>query len=255
MKTLQLEIFTYIYDDDFHKVIETKHKYFATYVGDIDVSKVEQDLYSLLGEGIRVSTNHNELYSIISIDLLGDRPIDNLVDYLSKYKIIDNDIDIYEPFSNTDFEEYIQFNTSYSYLNDEELKNVKEILNEAVVEYKIISGNEIYEKGASSYWTTYLIAVAGGLTVQLTMRLFDAIKSKVFDKEDINTIKIQLDIKNKLLNEYNLKPSQIYLSRFDDKSDDGIIELTYRTKNDEFRIQADNKGNVVKLRKFEKKQK
>lgn len=255
MKTLQLEIFTYIYDDDFHKVIETKHKYSATYNGDINVAKVERDLYSLLGEGIRVSTNHNELLSIISIDLLSDRPIDKLIDYLSKYKIVDDNINIYEPFSNTNFEEYIQFSTAEDYLTAEELNKVKEILNEEGVEYKIISGNEIYEKGASSYWTTYLIAVAGGLTVQLTMRLFDAIKSRVFDKEDIDTIKIQSEIKNKLLNDYNLKPTQIYLSRFYNKRDDGIIELTYKTKNDEFRIQTDSKGNIVKLRKFEKKQK
>ncbi|MDX2129716.1 MAG: hypothetical protein SFU91_11845 [Chloroherpetonaceae bacterium] len=110
-------------------------------------------------------------------------------------------------------------------------------------------------KGASGFWTTYLIAVAGGLTVQLTMRLFDAIKSKNFDKEAVNTIKIKSDIKDKLLNEYNLKPSQIYLSHFQYKRDDEIIELIYKTKNDIFKIKTDNKGNIIQLRKIEKNQK
>ncbi|MDX2129717.1 MAG: hypothetical protein SFU91_11850 [Chloroherpetonaceae bacterium] len=146
MNTLHIEIFTHIYDDDFHNVIETKPRYFATYIDDIELSKLEQDLYSLLGEGIEVSSDNYEQYSILSIVLMGDRSIEKLLNYLSKYKITDNNIDIYKPFSNIEFEECIQINTTNIYFSDNELQNIKEILSDEVVEFKIIKSNEICEK-------------------------------------------------------------------------------------------------------------
>lgn len=251
MKTLRLEVFAYIYDDELFKLIDTQHKYSATYTGNIDIPKLETDLYSLLGERIRISTSHFEDLSIVSIDLLGDRSIERLMDYLSPYTLVNNNYDLYEHFSNINFEEFIQFSTAGEYLSETELDQIKEIFKEEGIQYKIISGNDIIEKGASSLEITYLIGVAGGLTVQLTMRLLDLMKSKLFDKESTDTIKIQSDVKNKLLNEYNLKPSEVYLSRIFVRKD-GITQLTFQSKKDEFRIQVDFEGNIVKLNKYKK---
>ena len=257
MKKFIIHVFSEAFDEDFMKIIEVREKFKATFQTDKEFNEIEDRFYELIGEGMAVSSDYSDSTAYFRINLIGDRDISKLQDYLSEFEQVDLEPDFISDFSNFDYSEFIQIDTGDVYLDDDVKAKIKEYLIKEKIDFKILRGNEIYEKGASSYWETYLIAVGAGLSIEIIKGLYALIKDKLFNEDDIKSVNIQESIKNFLINEYDLKPTDIYLSRFFKRHESDIVELTYKSKKSRFYIETNNKGEIIKAKKsdFKKKNK
>ena len=246
MKKFTIHVFAEKLDDDFYRVIEIDEKFKQTYLTDLEFNEIEDKFYGLLGEGMAVSSSYDQEFAYFKINLIGDREIDRLLEYLEQFETTEDEPDFLQKFSNLEFEEFVQIDTGDVYLEDDDKKKIEEILNSKGIEFKIIRGNEIYEKGASSYWETYLIALSAGLSIQIIKEIYEALKKKFSSPSDIKSITLQDTIKNHLVKSYNVKPSEIYLARFFKRHEGDITELTFRTKNKRYYIETNSKGEILK---------
>lgn len=249
MKKFIVHVFSEIFDDDFYDIIEVREKFKSTYKTDIEFNEIEDKFYGLIGEGLAVSSDYSDDTAYFRINLIGDREIDRLLEFLSQFEKIDEELDFIKDFSNFDYSDYIQIDTGDVYLDTEIKSKIKDYLISNKIDSKILRGNEIYEKGASSYWEVYLIAVGAGLSIEIIKGIYSLIKDKLFDKDDIKSISVKETVKSFLITEYNLKPTDIYLSRFFKRNESDIVELTYKSKTAKYYIETNNTGEIIKAKK------
>jgi len=249
MKKFIVHVFTEIFDDDFYNIIQVREKFKSTYKTDIEFNEIEDKFYGLIGEGLAVSSDYTDDTAYFRINLIGDREIETLLEFLSRFEKIDEELDFTKDFSNFDYSDYIQIDSGDVCLDNEIKLKIKDYLLCKNIDFKILRGNEIYEKGASSYWVVYLIAVGAGLSVELIKGIYSLIKDKIYDKDDIKSISVKETVKTFLITEYNLKPTDIYLSRFFKRHESDIIELTYKSKAAKYYIETNNTGEIIKAKK------
>lgn len=257
MRKFTIHVFAEKFDDDFYRVIEINEKFKQTYLTNLEFNEIEDKFYGLIGEGMAVSSSYDNDFAYFKINLIGDRDIENLLEYLNQFEKTDEVPDFLQKFSNLEFDEFVQIDTGDVYLEEEDKRKIEAILNSKGIDYKIIRGNEIYEKGASSYWETYLIALSAGLSIQIIKEIYEALKNKFSALSDIKSITVQDAIKDHLIKSYNLKPSEIYLARFFKRHEGDIVELTFRTKDRRYYVETNSKGEIIeqKVTNYSKKKK
>ncbi len=250
MKQFVIDLYLGDWDIDNQNQISRKRLYTRKFATNKQFDEIEDKFYPILGEGLRVSSNSNENFAYFNINIFWERDLSDFEQYLSEFEEIFDKIDIIPKFKNTEYNHFLQLDTGDIELNEEEIKEISKILNDENVKFKIQRGQEIYEKGASSYWVTYLIAMTAGLTVQVLMRIYDYLKKreKLYSKRDISQIEIIDKMHQKLVIEYNIKPGELFLSRFFNNRDDKIIELIYKTNDKEFTIETSKNGEILNLK-------
>tara|TARA_R110002111_G_scaffold116127_1_gene177310 strand:+ start:130 stop:903 length:774 start_codon:yes stop_codon:yes gene_type:complete len=250
MKKFIIDFYEETWDEQAHGPISVKRKFIKAYQTNERFSDIEERFYPLLGEGLGVSSNSSKNLAYFKINIFWDRELDKFLEFLSKFEEVEEIPDFVSEFSNFEFDEFVQLDIGDEELTAEQLAEIEKIIEEENKNAKILRGQEIYEKGASSYWITYLIACSAGLTINILSRIFDYLKERniEFPEPDLSKINVSQIVKNHLLNEYNLKPSDLFLSRFYDDRDDGVVEFKYRTKKKEFRVDATKDGEIIKIK-------
>ena len=100
MKKFTIHVFAEIFDDDFYRVIEITEKFKQTYLTESEFNEIEDKFYGLIGEGMAVSSSYDKDFAYFKINLIGDREIDRLLEYLKQFEKTEKEPDFLQTLFN-----------------------------------------------------------------------------------------------------------------------------------------------------------
>jgi len=243
MKKILIELNLEEYDQENQVSLDLENIFIRQFEYDGSFADISNQFYPALGEGILITSDSFNDIEIINVKLIGQRDLSAFEELLNQLKEVSVDQDyFYREISNIDLTKYIQ-------IEDEDFKDIEEIktfLDLKKVEYRIVQNAVTYERGASGFFSGFLVGFSANIATEVFKEIIIYLKSRYKSNKFLEA-DLTEKIKTFIIKEYNLKPTDLFLSKIELETD-GIYSYTFRTKKLKINVEVSSKnGEIIKL--------